>query len=263
MPGAFAFPTALHQQAAGEIVQLFSGLEQVDAILLVNSCARGVATQESDLDIAVLLNPAVGGDANVLPESSWRALYAAHPCFAQLKQLGQFSGVHLDFFDGRWNPEVWDDGGGPDSFEIEIGNRVAYAAPLWERANAFQTLRSVWLPFYDKALQQQRLAMVRESCRLNVARLEFYVGRGLYFQAFDRLYHALQEFLQALFIAHAVYPIAYNKWIYEQVVNWLDLPRLYAELPALLEIHRLESDEPVLKGKRLLELLDTWARPNS
>jgi hypothetical protein len=69
------------------------------------------------------------------------------------------------------------------------------------------------------------------------------------------LYHAFQEFLQALFIAHRTYPIAYDKWIREQVEDILGLPELYRELPALFEYRRFESDELLEKAKRLERLL--------
>jgi len=82
---------------------------------------------------------------------------------------------------------------------------------------------------------------------------------GALFHAFDRLYHALQEFLQAVFIAHRVYPIAYNKWIREQVEGWLGLPALYAELHSVLEIHQLQSEEIDNKAKYLQRLLGRWA----
>jgi hypothetical protein len=87
----------------------------------------------------------------------------------------------------------------------------------------------------------------------------FFVARDLHFQAFDRLYKAFQEFLQALFIARQVYPIAYNKWIREQVAVRLSLPELYAQLPQILEIPRLESDATVVKAALLRDLLDVWA----
>ena len=51
----------------------------------------------------------------------------------------------------------------------------------------------------------------------NLHHIPLYIKRGLYFQSFDRLYNAYQEFLQALFISRCTYPIAYNKWIREQV----------------------------------------------
>ena len=105
--------------------------------------------------------------------------------------------------------------------------------------------------------------MVRSSCRLNLERVDAGVGRGLYFHAFGRLYHAFQEFLQALFIARRVYPIAYDKWIREQVVDWLGLPQLYARLPAILEVQHLESDEVSDRGAELLDLLEVWTRPDA
>lgn len=177
-----------------------------------------------------------------------------------MEELSRFARIHLDLFDGRFTPQRWDDGGGPDCFEIEIGNRVAYAAPMWQRASAFAELRAAWLPYYDEPLRQQRLAMVEKSCRLNVARIELLVARNLHFQAFDRLYHAFQEFLQGVFISRRVYPIAYNKWLREQIEGWLELPALYAVLPSVLEVSRLESYELTSKGKHLLALLDAWTR---
>jgi hypothetical protein len=37
--------------------------------------------------------------------------------------------------------------------------------------------------------------------------------------------------------------VAYNKWIREQVQEWLRLPELYADLHSVLEVHRLQSGE--------------------
>jgi hypothetical protein len=39
--------------------------------------------------------------------------------------------------------------------------------------------------------------------------------------------------LQALFVERRTYPLAYNKWIREQVTEWLTLPGLYEELPPI------------------------------
>ena len=83
--------------------------------------------------------------------------------------------------------------------------------------------------------------------------------RGLYFQSFDRLYNAYQEFLQALFIARRTYPIAYNKWIREQIVEILGLPELYEQLTHLFEIRQFESHEIAEKGKEVEELLEKYA----
>ena len=103
--------------------------------------------------------------------------------------------------------------------------------------------------------------MVREACRYDLDHVPFYVSRQLPFQAFDRLYKAFKEFLQALFIACRTYPLAYNKWVREQVEGRLDLPKLYAQLPQVLEVNRLESDDIVSNAQKLKRLLDRWAGP--
>ncbi|HEY0738014.1 MAG TPA: nucleotidyltransferase domain-containing protein [Herpetosiphonaceae bacterium] len=258
MPDHALFPTRLHQQAAEAIVAFFQPRPGVDAVLLVNSCARGVATPESDLDIAVLVSPLLPPAERLALEQEWQQIRDSAAIFQQLRASGQFTGVHLDLFDGQFAPESWDDGGGPDGFELGIGNEVAYSRPLWEANTAFRDLRDAWLPYYDESLRQQRLAMVRDACHYDLDHVPFYVARGLHFQAFDRLYKALQEFLQALGIAHRTYPIAYNKWIREQVESRLGLPELYTQLPPILEIPRLESHDVTLKAADLRQLLERW-----
>jgi predicted nucleotidyltransferase len=253
------FPTALHRQAAEQIVEFFGAQPQIDAVLLVNSCARGTATPESDLDLAVLVNPALPAAERAALDQRWREHSGAHPLFQQLQRSSRFAQVHLDLIDGQFVPQVWDDGGGPDGFELEVGNAVAYSVPLWQANDAFSRLQAAWLPYYGESLWHERLAMVLAACHYDLDHVAFYVARSLYFQAFDRLYKAFQEFLQALCIARRTYPIAYNKWIRELIENKLDLPTLYPQLPPLLEIHRLESAEVVQKADTLRKLLETWA----
>lgn len=256
------FPTLVHGHAAEAVVE-FSMRSEVEAVVLVNSCARGSAVPESDLDLALLVDPALSVEHRRSMEQSWKAWYESRSVFRDLEQLSRFSRIHLDLFDGDYRPQVWDDGGGPDSFELEIGNQVAHGLALWERSRAFADLKSRWLPYYGDDLRRARLAMVRSSCRLNLERVHAGVTRRLYFHAFDRLYHAFQEFLQALFIARRVYPIAYNKWIREQVVDWLGQPDLYPQLAPILELQNLESDELDYRGNELLDLLEVWTRPDA
>jgi hypothetical protein len=233
----------------------------VHAVLLVNSCALGVAIAQSDLDIALLIDPQLPASERQQLDRAWTNLYQTAPIFRELEKLGGFSCVHLDFFDGQWTPEAWEDGGGPDAFEIEIGNRVAHSAPLWEGSQMFADLRARWLPYYADELRNARLKMVIDACLLDFERIPFLVARGLNFYAFDRLYHAFQEFLQALFIAHRTYPIAYNKWIREQVEGWLGLPTLSSALPHVLEIRRLQPDELIEKTEYLRRLPEIWVIP--
>jgi hypothetical protein len=65
--------------------------------------------------------------------------------------------------------------------------------------------------------------------------------------------------LQALFIARRTYPIAYDKWVREEVEEILGLPELYARLPGLLEICPFESRLTVGKAVEPEELLEMYA----
>jgi predicted nucleotidyltransferase len=259
MPQNSTYPTDLHRVAAETIVEVYCRHPAVIAVLLVNSCARGQGTPASDLDLAVLTVPHITAVQQSTLESSWRELYAGSDALRRLRASGPFAGVHLDFFNGSYRPNTWDDGGGPDGFELAIGNQMVYSLVLWQHGTAVDQLRAKWLPFYPEALRRQRFAMVRDACFYDLDHIPFYIGRGLYFQAFDRLYKALQEFLQALFIARRIYPVAYNKWIREQIAGWLELPGLYRELTSLLQIGRLESDELIGKGDHLRKLMQQWA----
>jgi hypothetical protein len=210
----------------------------------------------------VMVQPATFAAQQAELEAAWLEFRREHPALRALQDAGTFCAIHLDFTDGQYTPpDVWDDGGGPDDFELQIGNSVAYSASLWERGGFYQALRARWLPFYAEPLRQERLAMVAAACRYDLEFIPFYVARGLYFQAFDRLYKAFREFLQGLFIARCTYALAYNKWIRMQVAEWLGLPELYAELPPILEISHLESEQLVERSARLAQLADRWLRP--
>ena len=205
--------------------------------------------------MAVLVRAGVSDAEMEAMDRQGQVLFAERMEFGRLKQHGPFAVLHLDHFNGRFIPSVWDDGGGPDGFELAIGNRLVYGVSLWERGEDLMRLKSDWLPYYDEALRRQRLGMVKDACLADLEHIAWYVDRGLYFAAFDRLYRAFQEFLQALFIAHRVYPLAYNKWIREQVEGTLVRPDLYTQLPPLLQISRLESRELIEKAGVLKALV--------
>jgi len=255
---ALRFPTALHREVADLAGDFFSSHAYVDTILVVNSCARGRAVAGSDLDMAILITPAAPSQELQSLTMKWQQFMATQPAVHRFRITGRFTQVHVDIFDGRMTPTVWDDGGGPDTFEIEIGNRVAYAAPLCVAGTYFRQLQSQWLPYYEEQLRLSRLAMVREACARDLDAVPFFLGRGLYFQAFDRLYKAFHEFLQALFVARRIYPLAYNKWIREQVAEWLSLPDLYEELPPILSVRRIEGAELAANAEALRVLLERW-----
>ena len=253
---SFKFPTELHREVIELAKEFFSAHSQVDTILVVNSCARGRAVAGSDVDLAVLITPSGASQAIQSLEGLWREFSMTHPLIQRFRSTGRFAQVHLDVFDGSIIPTVWDDGGGPDSFEVEIGNRIAHGVPFHEAGTYFQKLQSRWLPYYGEDLRLSRLTMVRQECARDLDAIPFYLARGLYFQAFDRLYKAFQEFLQALFVTRRTYPLAYNKWIREQVVEWLHLPELYEKLPPILSVQNIESAELGEKAEVLRGLLD-------
>ncbi|MBZ0300065.1 MAG: hypothetical protein K8J31_10005 [Anaerolineae bacterium] len=257
---SYAYPTPHHERAASRVVEHFARQDGVEAVLLTCSCARGKAAWDSCLDMVVLLDPEQAANRRPELEQGWTSIYPGEPVFEALLQVGPYTHVDLILTDGHFSPDRYWHGWtlGPDFFELEIGNTFAYTVPLWQRGDAFDQLKARWLPYYDEALRQERLAMVRQYCLNNLHHIPRFVERGLYFQAFRRLYDALGEFLQALFIARRTYPIAYDKWIQEQIVEILQLPALYPQLVQLLETHHLEGRELVGKAQILEELLEQY-----
>jgi hypothetical protein len=161
----------------------------------------------------------------------------------------------LKIIEGKYIPQIWETGVETDNFEIRIGNQIRYSAPMGEPGEYFLELQQKWLPYYDEELRLQRLAMAKRACEYDLLHIPVLVKRGLHFHAFDTLCKAFREYLQALFIAHKTYPIAYNKWIKEQLVKWLNRPDLYARLLPILTIADIESNEINDKSNMLKGLL--------
>ena len=249
------FPTSLHQDAAECVRDYFSVLSNVDTVLVVNSCARGQAVPESDLDFAILVKPETSLGEKTTIESDWQTYAETQPALLKYKQSNPFAKLHLDIVDGNYVPNTIEEGAAPDSFELEVGNQIRYSAPMGEPGSYFLKLENKWLPYYEEGLRLQRLRTAHEACEYDLEHVPFYVRRGLYFQAFDTLYRAFQIYLQTLFIANRTYPIAYNKWIKEQVVKWLGKPELYPPLAPILSVSDLESEQVNDKASMLRELL--------
>jgi len=254
-----SYPTSEHQKAANVITEFYTNHFKIDAVLLVNSCARGKATRDSCLDIILLAKPEAGRSQLKELEAAWYELEKSNKAIQDLYQAGKYSVVHPDFITGVFTAGEQDEAAGPDDFELQIGNFLAYSVPLWQGSDYFDQLKAQWLPYYNDDLRQRRLEKVRWFCLNNLHHIPLYVERELYFQSFDRLYNAYQEFLQALFIARQTYPIAYNKWIHEQVVEILELPELYDQLTHLFEIQKFESREIADKVRQVEDLLNQYA----
>nr|WP_294859351.1 nucleotidyltransferase domain-containing protein [uncultured Fluviicola sp.] len=251
------FPTSLHQDTAGLVKDYFLTIPKVDTVLVVNSCARGHAVPESDLDFAILVKPGTTKTEIEIIEAAWQTYYNTQPTFLKYKQSNKFAHLHLDVIDGNYTPTILEVGVASDFFEIEIGNQICYSAPMDHTGNYFKELQNKWLPYYNEELRLQRLTMTRNACEYDLDHIPFFIKRSLYFQAFDILCKAFQEYLQTLFIANKTYPIAYNKWIKEQVVNWLNKPDLYPKLSPILSVRNIESNEINDKAIMLRELLNS------
>jgi hypothetical protein len=254
-----AYPSLQHQDAAETITDYFVSNYKIDAVLLVNSCARGKATRDSCLDIIMLAKPDASRSSLKDLEAGWEEFEKSSQVIQDLYKVGKYSVVHPDFISGVFKPWEQDESAGPDDFEVEVGNFLAYSVPLWQGSDYYDALQAQWLPYYSEELRLKRLERVRWYCLNNLHHIPLYLERKLYFQSFDRLYNAYREFLQALFIAHRTYPIAYNKWIHEQIVEILGLPELYEQLTHLFEIQQFESREMRDKATEIEELLDTYA----
>jgi hypothetical protein len=249
-----SYPTTAHERAAEAIVAFFVAHADTDAVLLTNSCARGRATPDSCLDMQVIVSP----DAVQRLDEEFRRFAATNAALSELQHAGRFSDLHLDVTDGVLAPGTIDEES-IDDFEVAVGNFFVYSVPLLVHGDRVERLSSEWLPYYADSLRHERLEAARWFVLdNNLARIPWFLDRQLYFQAFDRFYRAFQGFLLGLHIARRTYPIAYNKWIREQVVENLGLPDVYDRLPVLFELHPFESRALEAKSESLRKLVEEY-----
>ncbi|HMG68508.1 MAG TPA: hypothetical protein VK588_12510 [Chitinophagaceae bacterium] len=256
MSSTAKFPTELHLNVAELTVDYFQPIPVVDTVLVVNSCAREKAVPESDLDFAILVKPDTAVEEIKHIESGWLAYSTSDTAFLKFKRSSAFAHIHLDIITGKYQPGTIEPGEPIDFFEVEIGNQVRYAAPMNQPGPYFRQLQIKWLPYYDDDLRLIRLTAIHNACNYDLDHIPFFIKRGLHFHALDILSKAFQEYLQTLFIAQRTYPVAYNKWIKEQVVEWLNDEKLYAKLPPILSINNIESNEINEKAKMIRDLLN-------
>jgi len=249
------FPTKLHANAAEAAKEYFLNISTVDTVLIVNSCARGQAVPDSDLDMAILVTPGTSPNEMAEMDSAWLSYSASVPAISEFRQSSQFAHLHLDIIDGRYVPGIIAAGEPIDYFEVEIGNQISYSVPIAAGGPYFAELQQRWLPYYEDDLRLRRLSAVQHACHYDLDHIPILIKRELYFHAFNILIEAFRKYLQAIFIANKIYPIAYNKWIKEQVEKWLNKPALYPKLLPILSLSNIESNEMNEKAIMLRELL--------
>jgi hypothetical protein len=234
--------TPAHRAALDECVAFCSERLDVAAVVLTGSWARGVADPRSDMDVAVLAH----GDREEL-ERDWSTSAECARADELLRPIVRYSAIDLDVFGPGIEPGPRGWTSGPDDFELRIGNWIAYGEPLLERGNALAALRARLLPYYDDDLRRRRLDEVLVYCRNNLDHIPWALGRGDRFHAFNRLYHAAQELLQALFMTRRVYPVAYDKWVEQQLRDLLDLPDVATQLADALDIERVREGAAIVE----------------
>lgn len=250
------FPTDLHKKTAEVIYDFFTINPKIDTILVVNSCARGHAVPESDLDFAILVKEGISLSDISEIEQEWLKYSNQNSTILDYKKLSKFNHIHLDIINGIYTPKNIEIGEPWDYFEIEIGNHICYSSPVGNRGDFFNKLQEKWLPYYDENLRFQRLNMTINAFQYDIDHIDIFFKRELYFHAFDILCKAFQEFLQALFIANKTYPIAYNKWIKYQIIELIHKVDLYPLLSPILSISNIESTEIIEKSKQLRDLFN-------
>ncbi len=247
------YPTVQHEKAAKRIVDIFSQEKSIMSILLTCSCARGRASKDSCLDVCIIAK--TKADIKKI-KNKFKKIYKKDKVFIELSKTGKYSHIDLEITDGKIKQTERSWTSGPDEYELAIGNIFFYSVVLFDRKGYFKKLKKRYAPYYSETLRKKRFEEVKKFMFNNLDHIPLYVERGLYFQAFKRLYDASREFLQALFIKNKKYPIAYDKWIKEQMVEILNKPRLYKEFTALYQIKKLESRELIEKANKLRNLIN-------
>jgi hypothetical protein len=235
--------------AVEDIASYFDRKPGVDALLLTGSWARGKGDVAlgADCDLTLLHNKLFDLNMEMTSYKKWEN---QRNKIWKLDHLGPYSIIDLHPHDGHFLPGYHGFTSGPDDFELEIGNTLVYSRPILTCTHRLQELQKHWLPYYREELRTERLAMVTRFAQNNLDHIYPYSQRGLYFQCLKRLHLALEEVLQALFIAARRYPIAYDKWIEEQVSDILGKHELYTLLVQVVTIPQLDAQ--TLKEKATL-----------
>jgi predicted nucleotidyltransferase len=145
------YPTKEHQTAANAFVEFFTSNYKINAVLLVHSCARGKATRDSCLDIITLAKPDSSSSQFNELEAGWLEFEKSNPDIQALYKVGKYSVVNPDFITGVFNPLEQDESGGPNDFEVQVGNFLAYSVPLWQGSDYYSQLKKNGCPITMKS----------------------------------------------------------------------------------------------------------------
>lgn len=80
------YPTAEHEAASRAVTDSFSKVPDVEAVILTGSCARGKATEDSCLDIIVLLSQKMSLRKRSELDRWWSSFYENSSVFDRLPE---------------------------------------------------------------------------------------------------------------------------------------------------------------------------------
>jgi len=238
-----AFATPLHERACESVIDCLANDRRIAALLLTCSCASGQASSQSCVDMTVLVRPEHHAQ---FAAKAWPLIeqFIAEDAACQALQANvPFDGIDIDLSSGQFSPDPHGNTTGPDWYEVEIGNTLAWVHPLLRHGAYLAELQTRYLAYYDDKLAQRRLETVLAFAHNNLDHVMPTARRSLYIQAHKRLMNTMSEFLQALFISRRIYPIAYDKWIREQLVDILQEPAMYDLVIDALAIPILDEFE--------------------
>lgn len=252
------FPTTAHRDIFWAAVDRLKRLHEIVVINISGSVARGQGSFDADVDLDVFaqndrFTPRLASVIKRI-EQELNAQYRKRSGVGRFFELG----IHERLLRPKPQPRHWTSG--PDDFEIVVGHSFVNCNNVFSRGGAYERARHRFVPYYAESLRKKRLREVTKFCLNNIAHIEPFVRRKLYFQAYRRFYDASREFLQALFISRRVYPLDYDKWVKYELTELLGLPAVARELSRLYTLKKLESRELVAKGRRLKQMLRKYVR---
>ena len=94
------------------------------------------------MDLLALGSPEAMSTAQTDIQKTWDEFYTTAPVFQELAAAGKYAHVDLEFSDGHFTPTEHAWVGGPDEFELVIGNYLVYSVPLHQKGDYLEELKA-------------------------------------------------------------------------------------------------------------------------
>jgi hypothetical protein len=241
---SMTFPTEKQRAISERVVSRLAADPEVEAVALTASLALGYGDPVSDLDMVVYARP-----------PNLEAVRERCLEINERYDRDEDFWVDIEVSSGDFAPGVmgWCE---VDEFELEVGNFVAHAVPVFDRNGMFAELQGQWLPYYDEELARMREKRWARLTTNHCVQGMKSVRRDFALDALDRLHMGVRSFVAAMFVARRVYPVDYLKRVDRHLRVLLGEPELGAELRSLFDFGPLEP----LRVEQSFRRLDALAR---